>query len=221
MGVVTSIRHPKLGIRAVTLAIGLSRTHDPPRGKGLSIFHTLKAILTPKYQRQEFFALRMCLGFISSYCEAKFYRAVVETINERVGRYMLLAMAFSAGMWSASVGKSYEKPTRSLGLMAVAFLPSSFTMYTTMMACTWSFHPASSDGNGVKRAYRATFAIALGAVVGWPFSAAIGLPFVLEQLFLTGGDIATGVALPQLRARRWTTMLGAVSLSACIAVSTL
>lgn len=55
-------------------------------------------------QRQAFFALRISLGFISSFCEAKFYRTVVETINERVGRYLLFGIMFSAGMWGASAG---------------------------------------------------------------------------------------------------------------------
>ena len=42
---------------------------------------------------------------MSTYCEAKFYRAVVETLNDRVGRYMLFMLVFSAGMWNASTGK--------------------------------------------------------------------------------------------------------------------
>lgn len=54
-------------------------------------------------KRQQFFALRLCLGAISSVCEAKFFRAVVEAVNERVGRYLLFAMCLSAGMFSASV----------------------------------------------------------------------------------------------------------------------
>lgn len=31
----------------------------------------------------------------------------METVNERVGRYLLFAMILSAGMWSASVGTSF------------------------------------------------------------------------------------------------------------------
>jgi len=61
-------------------------------------------------QRQAFFALRISLGFVSSFCEAKFYRAVVETVNERVGRYMLFGMIFSAGMWGASTGQLWRFP---------------------------------------------------------------------------------------------------------------
>jgi alpha-1,2-mannosyltransferase len=48
------------------------------------------------------------LGFVSTLCEAKFYRAVVDAVNERVGRYMLFSMIFSAGMSSASVGTSFK-----------------------------------------------------------------------------------------------------------------
>jgi alpha-1,2-mannosyltransferase len=47
----------------------------------------------------------MLLGFISTVCEAKFYRAVVDAVNERVGRYLLFGMILSAGMWNASVGE--------------------------------------------------------------------------------------------------------------------
>lgn len=32
----------------------------------------------------------------------------METVNERVGRYLLFAMILSAGMWSASVGTSFS-----------------------------------------------------------------------------------------------------------------
>jgi len=56
-----------------------------------------------KSQRQEYFVLRIALGAMSSFCEAKFFRTVAETINKRVGRYLFFAMLFSAGMWSASV----------------------------------------------------------------------------------------------------------------------
>lgn len=56
-------------------------------------------------QRQQFFALRILLGFICSFCEASFYRGIVEGVNERVGRYVLFSLLLSAGMWSASTGK--------------------------------------------------------------------------------------------------------------------
>jgi hypothetical protein len=55
-------------------------------------------------QRPSFFAVRLTLGLICSLCEARFYRSVVEHISDRVGRYMLFMLFFSAGMWNASTG---------------------------------------------------------------------------------------------------------------------
>lgn len=57
-------------------------------------------------QRQAFFSVRIFLAIICSFCEAKFYRTIVETMNDRVGRYTLFMLIFSAGMWNASTGKS-------------------------------------------------------------------------------------------------------------------
>lgn len=71
------------------------------------LLHWPLAFLGPRLlslgKRQQFFALRIFLGAICSVCEARFMRAVVEAVNERVGRYVFFAMLFSAGMWSASV----------------------------------------------------------------------------------------------------------------------
>ena len=92
-------------------------------------------------------------------------------------------------------------------------------MYTTLLACSYWFHPATSDALGIKRIYRAVFLIALGAIVGWPFSAALGLPLVFEYLFLTGGEIATGAARAELTAKRWKTIFTAVLAGLCIVVS--
>ncbi|WVQ74450.1 hypothetical protein IAR50_004051 [Cryptococcus sp. DSM 104548] len=153
-------------------------------------------------KRPAFFALRISLGAICSFAEAKFYRTVVEAINERVGRYMLFIMMLSAGMSFASV----------------SFLPSSFTMYTTMLASTFWFKPANSTPQGVTRTYRATFFYGLGAIVGWPFSAALGIPLVFEQLFLSGGEIVPPAAVSQWRAKRWDTMARAAAFAACIAI---
>src|SRR5690606_30787608 len=41
---------------------------------------------------------------VSAHCEATLYRAVVEQVNPRVGRSMLLALLGSAGTWIASNG---------------------------------------------------------------------------------------------------------------------
>ncbi|WVR08923.1 hypothetical protein IAU60_005982 [Kwoniella sp. DSM 27419] len=165
------------------------------------IAHTIPFILRVG-KRPAFFSLRIILGAFCSFCEAKFFRTVVESVNERVGRYTLFGMMLSAGMWSASV----------------AFLPSSFTMYTTMLASSYWFHPATSTPTGSRRAYAATLFFALGAIVGWPFSAALGIPFVFEQLFLSGGETVAPAQKSNWMAYRWETVIKAVLAGASIAI---
>lgn len=59
-------------------------------------------------QRQAFFCVRILSAFICSFVEARFYRAVVEHVNDRVGRYFLFGMLLSAGMWNASTGELHS-----------------------------------------------------------------------------------------------------------------
>ncbi|KAG0259565.1 mannosyltransferase [Mortierella polycephala] len=75
---------------------------------------------------QIFFIIRIVLGMVSAHCEATLYRAVVDEVDPRIGRYLLLALLCSAGTWIASNG----------------------------------------------------------ALLGWPFSAAVGLPFAIEELLI-------------------------------------
>jgi hypothetical protein len=62
-------------------------------------------------QRQAFFALRLFLGAICSFCEARFMRTIAETINDRVARYTFFMLLLSAGMWSASVCECMHRST--------------------------------------------------------------------------------------------------------------
>ncbi|BEI92503.1 uncharacterized protein CcaverHIS019_0501310 [Cutaneotrichosporon cavernicola] len=155
-------------------------------------------------KRQQFFALRLFLGAISSACEAAFFRTVVVTVNEHVGRYLLFAMALSAGMFNASV----------------AFLPSSFAMHANMLAASFWFHPATSTNTGVKRAFLATICVAVGAIVGWPFSAALGVPFVIEYALLPAGEIVPSVGDEKLAwsQKRLSTLVGAIVVAAIAVV---
>ncbi|KAF8495055.1 glycosyltransferase family 22 protein [Gautieria morchelliformis] len=121
-------------------------------------------------KRQAFFAVRIFLAVMSTFCEAKLYRAVVETLNDRVGRYMLFMLVFSAGMWNSST----------------SFLPSSFAMYANMLAFSYAIRLPNKFDN--RRTVLATFFFATGAIVGWPFSLLVSVPFVLEELFVFGSD---------------------------------
>lgn len=127
------------------------------------------SLLGPE-KRPAFFAVRILLGFISSLCEVFLYRTIVEKINYRVGRYFFFMLACSAGMWTAST----------------AFLPSSFAMYTTTLGFALSLQPTSSSN--MRRTMYATLAFAVGAIVGWPYTLAIAIPFVFEELFLASID---------------------------------
>ncbi|TFL03571.1 glycosyltransferase family 22 protein [Pterulicium gracile] len=131
------------------------------------------SFLFPTEKRAAFFAVRITLAFISALCEAKFYRSVLENLNDRIGRYLFFILLFSAGMWNASS----------------AFLPSSFAMYTTMLAFSYAIAPASLRNN--KRTLFGTLLFATGGIVGWPFALALAVPFVVEELFLAGVDQPT------------------------------
>lgn len=124
-------------------------------------------------KRATFFMLRIVFAFISSICEAKLYRAVMEHINYRVGRYFLFILMFSAGMWNAST----------------AFLPSTFAMFTNFLAFSYTIAPPSLEDSS--RTLYGTVLFALGALVGWPFSLALAIPFVLEELYIRGADRVT------------------------------
>ncbi|KAI0078866.1 glycosyltransferase family 22 protein [Panus rudis PR-1116 ss-1] len=122
-------------------------------------------------KRPSFFAVRIFLAFISSLCETTLYRTAVEKINYRVGRYIFFMLVFSSGLWSAST----------------AFLPSTFAMYANTLAFAWSLEPTSS--RNFRRVLFTTLAFATGAIVGWPFAAAVAIPFILEELVLPGNDV--------------------------------
>ncbi|KZS93306.1 glycosyltransferase family 22 protein [Sistotremastrum niveocremeum HHB9708] len=140
-------------------------------------------------KRFGFFTLRIVLAVISSYSEATFYRTVVDHISDRVGRYMFFMLLTSAGMWNAST----------------AFLPSSFAMYTTTLAVSFAFRaPSAIDG---LRTLGATVWFAVGAIWGWPFSLALAIPFVFEEIFMLGFDRVSPenrLAWSQRRLRRLT-----------------
>ncbi|TIB39057.1 hypothetical protein E3P86_01304 [Wallemia ichthyophaga] len=122
-------------------------------------------------KRIAFFGTRSYLALISSLIEASFYASVTKNLNPRVGRYVLLFLIGSAGMY----------------ISAIAFLPSSLTLYTTTLASNFALYPPTHTSNGQKRCLFATMSFAVGAIAGWPFSLALSVPFVLEQLLMYSG----------------------------------
>jgi len=98
---------------------------------------------------------------------------------------MLFMLAANAGMWNAST----------------ALLPSSFAMYTTMLALSHAFIPPSNQDS--QRTLAAVVYFALGAVLGWPFALAIAIPFVFEELFVFGADQVPAREKTHWQANRW------------------
>jgi len=76
-------------------------------------------------------------------------RSICQQYGVNTGRLTLAALIFAPGMFTSST----------------AFLPSSFAMKTTIMAIG-CWYIGSIPG--------AVFFTALGALVGWPFTAALG-----------------------------------------------
>ncbi|KAJ3558974.1 hypothetical protein NM688_g620 [Phlebia brevispora] len=153
-------------------------------------------------KRPAFFAIRVVLAFVSSFCEAFLYRTITDKINYRAGRYFLFLMLLNAGMWNASV----------------SFLPSSFAMYANAIAFSYAMEPANNKN--MRRALFATLYFATGALVGWPFALAVAIPFVFEELFLYGTDTVSPMQRSSWMITRWTRLIkcGLVSLLLLIPV---
>ncbi|KAL4876260.1 hypothetical protein BJY04DRAFT_231730 [Aspergillus karnatakaensis] len=116
----------------------------------------------------EFYFIRFCLGMICAACQTRLYSAISRTLSPRIGLLFLMIVAFSPGMFHASA----------------AFLPSSFTMYASMLGLA-----AFLDWRGGQKTAQGIMWFGLGAIVGWPFAGALLLPLLAEQViigFLSG-----------------------------------
>lgn len=115
-----------------------------------------------------FYVVRFCLAIICASCETRLYSAICRTLSPRIGLLFLMIIAFSPGMFHAST----------------AFLPSSFTMYMSMLGLA-----AFLDWRGGQKTAQGIMWFGLGAIVGWPFAGALLVPLLLEEVaigFLAG-----------------------------------
>ncbi|CAL1543598.1 unnamed protein product [Lymnaea stagnalis] len=106
-----------------------------------------------------FYMTRCMLGVVCAISEMLFYRGVCKVFGPNVGRLTLILLLFSAGMFAS----------------ASAFLPSSFSMYMTMIAYGSWF---------VGDIHVSILAIACSTILGWPFAAALGIPIAFDALVL-------------------------------------
>ena len=108
----------------------------------------------------EFYLLRVVLAVVCAATETRLYSAISRTLNPRIGIFYLMIVVFTPGFFYASV----------------AFLPSSFAMYTTTLGLTsfMDWHGGAKSASGIMW-------FGIGALLGWPFSGALILPFVNEE----------------------------------------
>ncbi|KAE8153902.1 Alg9-like mannosyltransferase family-domain-containing protein [Aspergillus avenaceus] len=110
----------------------------------------------------QFYAIRFFLAIVCAASQTRLYAAICRTLSPRIGLLFLMIVSFSPGMFHAST----------------AFLPSSFTMYMSMLGLT-----AFLDWRGQKMAQGIMW-FGLGAIVGWPFAGALVVPLVLEEVVM-------------------------------------
>ncbi|MBE7182245.1 MAG: hypothetical protein INR71_13755 [Terriglobus roseus] len=112
----------------------------------------------------EFYLLRTALAFACAFCEAKLFSAVRRAMSGRIALIFLVILSTSTGMFHASV----------------AYLPSSFAMYCTMLAFAAFM---DTRRHRVASRARSIFWFGVGGVLGWPFALAMALPFLFEEVF--------------------------------------
>lgn len=104
-----------------------------------------------------FYFIRTVLALFCSMCQVQFYTGVALMFGSNVARMVLVFLTFGAGMF----------------VSATAFLPSTFCMYITYL--TFGFWMQGYMQYAV-------LSVAAGAIIGWPFSAALGIPLAVDIL---------------------------------------
>jgi alpha-1,2-mannosyltransferase len=111
----------------------------------------------------EFYFLRTCLAIVCAATETRLFAVISRTLSPRIGVIYLMIVAFSPGVFCASV----------------AYLPSSFAMYTANLGLAafmdWRTGPKTAVG---------IMWFGIGAVVGWPFSGILVIFFMLEEIII-------------------------------------
>ena len=108
----------------------------------------------------EFYFIRVMLGFVCALCELRLFTTVSRILNPRIGIMFFVIMITGPGMFHASV----------------AYLPSSFSMYMTMLGTA-----AFMDWRGGLKTAQGIMWFGVGEMIGWPFSAALIVPFMIEE----------------------------------------
>ncbi|KAF8477007.1 Alg9-like mannosyltransferase family-domain-containing protein [Kalaharituber pfeilii] len=121
------------------------------------------SILPQLTKIHEFYGLRCIFAAVCALCETTLYSSLSINVGRRIGMFYLIATMTAAGMFHA----------------ATAFLPSTFAMYTTMLGMAAFIDRPRAGG---LRTVEGIFWFAVGGILGWPFSMAMALPFVIKHL---------------------------------------
>lgn len=90
-------------------------------------------------------------------------------------------------------------------------------MYTSALAFSYSFAPSSAKN--YLRTLATTVLFATGAIVGWPFSLALAIPFVFEELFIFSDDRVPPEIRRSWMIKRWKRLIGAGLVASLVAVN--
>lgn len=162
---------------------------------------------------QIFYGVRASLALLSAIVETHFINTVAAVINTRCACFLFCMLACNAGLWSASV----------------AFLPSSFTLYTSTLAFSYALQPSRSSTGTTPasqslpftdkdRLLKATGSFALGALLGWPFAIVLSFPFVLEEISLPSGNLIRRKQYASFAVARATSFLKAALTASTLAI---
>ncbi|KAI9348682.1 Alg9-like mannosyltransferase family-domain-containing protein [Obelidium mucronatum] len=109
-----------------------------------------------------FYGVRSAFALVSSLVETRLVLETRRICGDRVSNWLLVFLVFGSGMTAAST----------------AYLPSSFSMYLATLAFSYTLQPIPSNSN----TWMFVYIIAASVIVGWPFSGAVAIPFLLETL---------------------------------------
>lgn len=110
----------------------------------------------------EFYFLRVVFAFVWAATQSKLFSVVSRSMNPRIAIIFLIISITSPGMFHA----------------ATAYLPSTFAMYTTALGTA-----AFIRSDEVPLTAQGIVWFGVGATLGWPFAAALIVPFMLEGFY--------------------------------------
>ena len=110
----------------------------------------------------QFYGLRIIISVTSGLVECAFVHAIEKAYNKSVAKYLKIMLIFSPGMFIA----------------APAFLPSSWAMvFVTWASLAWF------KQDSAYQIFQVVGGLGVGSLLGWPFAAALGLPFLVKCIF--------------------------------------